>query len=107
MHLCSRCRAFLRSQAALRSRCYDGKKSLQAYGSAVAALVTTQAQARAHELLLAAGWPSQDEAQLLRWASNSTAVRPPPHATRQQYKHATALEALVRHRATPCRVTGG
>ena len=84
------------SQAALRSRCYDDSQSPQAYGAAVAVLVTTQAQARAHALLLAAGWPTKDEAELLRWASNSSAVRPPPHATRQQYKQATALEALVR-----------
>lgn len=32
---------------------------------------------------------------MLRWASNSSTVTPPKHASRQQYKQATALEALV------------
>jgi hypothetical protein len=32
----------------------------------------------------------------MRWAGNSSSVAPPKHATRQQYKQATALEALVR-----------
>lgn len=31
----------------------------------------------------------------MRWAANSGSVTPPKHATRQQYKQATALEALV------------
>jgi 23S rRNA maturation mini-RNase III len=32
----------------------------------------------------------------MRWAANSNVVSPPKHANRQQYKQATALEALVR-----------
>jgi hypothetical protein len=35
------------------------------------------------------------EADVLRWAANSTTNSPPSHATRQQYKQATAVEALV------------
>lgn len=52
-------------------------------------------QATCYQLLLSEGWPSSDEASLMRWAANSSSVAPPKHATRQQYKQATALEALV------------
>jgi hypothetical protein len=53
-------------------------------------------QAACYNLLLAEGWPSADEASLMRWAANSNVVSPPKHASRQLYKQATALEALVR-----------
>jgi hypothetical protein len=36
-----------------------------------------------------------EERDVLRWAANSTTNAPPPHATRLQYKQATAVEALV------------
>jgi 23S rRNA maturation mini-RNase III len=52
-------------------------------------------QAACYNLLLAEGWPSADEASLMRWAANSNVVSPPKHANRQLYKQATALEALV------------
>jgi hypothetical protein len=52
-------------------------------------------QATCYNLLLREGWVSAPEASLLRWAANSSSVAPPKHATRQQYKQATALEALV------------
>eukprot|EP00775_Hariotina_reticulata_P012723 gene12723-12853_t len=40
---------------------------------------------------------SRQELSLLRWACNSSSVTPPGHATRRQYKQATALEVLVAH----------
>lgn len=52
-------------------------------------------QAACYALLLSEGWPTPEEAEVLRWAANSSSVAPPKHATRQQYKQATALEALV------------
>ena len=36
-----------------------------------------------------------EEREVLRWAANSTTNAPPAHATRLQYKRATAVEALV------------
>jgi hypothetical protein len=53
-------------------------------------------QAAAYQLLVRGGWLSREEACLVRWATNSASVAPPSHATRQQYKQATAVEALVR-----------
>jgi 23S rRNA maturation mini-RNase III len=53
-------------------------------------------QATCYRLLLSEGWPTGAESDLMRWAANSSSVAPPKHATRQQYKQATALEALVR-----------
>lgn len=52
-------------------------------------------QSSCYALLMAEGWPSAEEGALMRWAANSSSVAPPKHATRQQYKQATALEALV------------
>jgi 23S rRNA maturation mini-RNase III len=52
-------------------------------------------QAQCYQLLQAADWLTSDEVSLLRWGCNSSSVTPPAHATRQQYKQATALEVLV------------
>jgi 23S rRNA maturation mini-RNase III len=41
-------------------------------------------------------WVSREEGAVLRWAANSATVSAPPHATRLQYKKATAVEVLVR-----------
>jgi hypothetical protein len=54
------------------------------------------AQAAVYGLLLDEGWLKEEEAALVRWATNSATVAPPAHATRAQYKQATAVEALVR-----------
>jgi hypothetical protein len=51
-----------------------------------------------HDLLRAERWLSPDEAGVLRWAANSATVAAPRHATRLQYKKATAVEVLVRTR---------
>jgi len=64
-------------------------------------------QATCFQLLLAEGWPNSDEASLMRWAANSSSVAPPKHATRQQYKQATALEALVGPVGTKHALQGG
>jgi 23S rRNA maturation mini-RNase III len=56
-------------------------------------------QAAVYQLLVSEGWLSDEEASLMRWATNSASVAPPSHATRQQYKQATAVEALVREPA--------
>jgi hypothetical protein len=53
-------------------------------------------QATCYRLLLSEGWARPNEQEVMRWAANSSSVTPPKHATRQQYKQATALEALVR-----------
>eukprot|EP00882_Tetradesmus_deserticola_P002607 GHRQ01002772.1.p1 GENE.GHRQ01002772.1~~GHRQ01002772.1.p1 ORF type:complete len:288 (+),score=87.78 GHRQ01002772.1:235-1098(+) len=82
-------------EALLRGHFYN-PANLRQYGRRVAALVTTQAQAAAYQLLVdEPGWLSPQEAALMRWATNSASVAPPSHATRQQYKQATAVEALV------------
>eukprot|EP00879_Flechtneria_rotunda_P014825 GHRR01015489.1.p1 GENE.GHRR01015489.1~~GHRR01015489.1.p1 ORF type:complete len:189 (+),score=52.85 GHRR01015489.1:224-790(+) len=54
-------------------------------------------EAGCYKLLHDEGCLAASEAALMRWASNNTSVAPPPHATRQEYKHATAVEVLVAH----------
>jgi 23S rRNA maturation mini-RNase III len=53
-------------------------------------------QAAVHDLLRADGLLGPEEAAVLRWAANSATVAAPRHATRLQYKKATAVEVLVR-----------
>uniref|UniRef100_A0A383V3C2 RNase III domain-containing protein n=1 Tax=Tetradesmus obliquus TaxID=3088 RepID=A0A383V3C2_TETOB len=83
-------------EAVLRAHYYD-PANMRQYGARVAASATTQAQAAVYQLLVNGSWLRAEEASLLRWASNSASVAPPPHASRQQYKQATAVEALVAH----------
>ncbi|WIA09907.1 hypothetical protein OEZ85_010121 [Tetradesmus obliquus] len=83
-------------EAVLRAHYYD-PANMRQYGARVAASATTQAQAAVYQLLVGGSWLRAEEASLLRWASNSASVAPPPHASRQQYKQATAVEALVAH----------
>eukprot|EP00878_Enallax_costatus_P036813 GHUV01041375.1.p2 GENE.GHUV01041375.1~~GHUV01041375.1.p2 ORF type:complete len:202 (+),score=44.64 GHUV01041375.1:506-1111(+) len=81
-------------EAALRQRFYDPGNH-RSYNDTVASMANTQAQAACYQLLLHQGWVTDDEAALMRWATNSSSVAPPAHATRQQYKQATAVETLV------------
>lgn len=83
-------------EAALRHRSYDPANAKQ-YNTTVARMANTQAQAACYQLLIDEGWVTTEEAALMRWATNSSSVAPPPHATRQQYKQATAVETLVAH----------
>eukprot|EP00879_Flechtneria_rotunda_P018574 GHRR01019490.1.p1 GENE.GHRR01019490.1~~GHRR01019490.1.p1 ORF type:complete len:218 (+),score=57.67 GHRR01019490.1:224-877(+) len=83
-------------EAIMRSHMYDPTHPRR-YNAMVASSANTQAQAGCYKLLHDEGCLAASEAALMRWASNNTSVAPPPHATRQEYKHATAVEVLVAH----------